>query len=242
MCFGKEIHVETESSKTSRSLWPRWILANVVSAALGLFVGIGAGGFVVPLFLKRFVSDALLLEAAPWIIPVVFGATVGASQSLLLRQQVSPWGWLWPTAIGSGVVLLKGTPYGTSSIGAGITAAVVGAAIGIAQWFILRKHGARAGWWVAVSAVGWAMWWMAFTIAHDPVSEIMEATVFRNLEKGGGSMTREGVRYLYFGLPISAALGSLVCSIVTGAALTRILCRTRHSLHAQLGGEGNGAG
>jgi hypothetical protein len=240
--------VESESSRTGRSVWPRWILGNTAGAALGLFVGIGAGGFVIPLLVKPFVPDALLLKAAPWIIPVVFGAAMGISQSLVLRQQLSPWSWLWCTAISWGVVLIKmdpflvGPTYLLGPMSAAIRATVIGAATGIVQWLTLRKHGARAGWWILVSAVGWAMWWMAFTVAPDPVSEVLEATVFRNLEKGGGSMTREGVRLWFFGLPISAALGSLVYSVVTGAALTWILGRTRHSLHAQMEGGGDGEG
>jgi hypothetical protein len=246
--LGKEIHVESEPSRTGRFSWPRWILGNTAGAALGLFVGIGAGGFVIPLFVRLFFSDALPLEAAPWIIPVVFGAAMGISQSLVLRQQVPPWGWLWCTAIGWGVVLIKmdpflvGSTYLVGPMGAGIKAAVIGAATGVVQWLILRKQSARAGWWVPASAVGWAMWWMAFTVAPDPVSEIMEATVFGNLEKGGGSMTREGVRLLFFGLPISAALGGLAYSIVTGAALTRILGHTGHFLRAPMGEEGDGEG
>jgi hypothetical protein len=92
--------------------------------------------------------------------------------------------------IGWGVVLIEmdpflvGPTYLVGPMGAGIRAAVIGAATGAVQWLILRKQGARAGWWVPASAVGWAMCWMAFTIAPDPVSEILEATVFRNLEKG----------------------------------------------------------
>lgn len=181
-----------------------------------------------------------------WILGNMASAAMGISQSLVL--QVPPWGWLWCTAIGWGVVLIEmdpflvGSTYLVGPMGAGIRAAVIGAATGAVQWLILRKQGARAGWWVPASAVGWALCWMAFTVAPDPVSGILEATVFRNLEKGGGSMTREGVRLLFFGLPISAALGGLVYSIVTGAALTRILGRARHSLHAQMGGEGSGEG
>ena len=35
--------------------------------------------------------------------------------------------------------------------------AVGGASVGIAQWLVLRRQVAKAGWWVLASTVGWAM-------------------------------------------------------------------------------------
>ena len=35
--------------------------------------------------------------------------------------------------------------------------AVVRAGVGIAQWFVLRRHVSRAGWWVLASTVGYAV-------------------------------------------------------------------------------------
>jgi hypothetical protein len=37
-----------------------------------------------------------------------------------------------------------------------VSAAMAGAVVGGAQWFVLRRHVYRAGWWVLASAVGWA--------------------------------------------------------------------------------------
>jgi hypothetical protein len=229
----KEAHVETRLSSTGRSLWLRWTLYNTVGAALGMFVGI-VGMFVVQFFcyhvLQLVVSDALLSEVMYgcfylWVVPIIFGVAMGISQSLILRQWVSLWGWLTCSALGWGVVLILVCPslLDSDPIGIGVRAAALGVATGVVRWFILRKRGAQAGWWVLASAMGWGLCWIASVIAPDTVSEILEATVFRYLEKGGGSMTREGVRLLVFGLPVSAALGGLIYGILTGAVLTWIL-------------------
>jgi hypothetical protein len=34
---------------------------------------------------------------------------------------------------------------------------VMGLAIGIAQWLLLRRRLARAGWWIAANALGWGL-------------------------------------------------------------------------------------
>ena len=35
----------------------------------------------------------------------------------------------------------------------------IGAAIGVAQWLVLRREVANAGWWILASAVAWAVSW-----------------------------------------------------------------------------------
>ncbi len=39
----------------------------------------------------------------------------------------------------------------------GITLTLFGLVLGIAQWLVLRRRVSQAGWWVAISAVGWAL-------------------------------------------------------------------------------------
>ena len=51
---------------------------------------------------------------------------------------------------------------------------LVGVGIGVAQWVVLRRHVARAGWWVAASVVGWivgriAAWFGVGIVAVDVI-------------------------------------------------------------------------
>jgi hypothetical protein len=61
-------------------------------------------------------------------------------------------GWILATAVGFGVGLIVG-----EKVGSILEAAAVGASVGTAQWFLLRRHFPGAGWWVLATTVGWVV-------------------------------------------------------------------------------------
>jgi hypothetical protein len=86
---------------------------------------------------------------------VVTGLVIGGLQWVVLRQRVPQTGW-WVLASTAGwtggwaIVNVSVRPeFGF------LTGAVLGAAMGIAQWLFLRRHFYQAGWWILVSVLGW---------------------------------------------------------------------------------------
>jgi hypothetical protein len=84
-------------------------------------------------------------------------------------------------------------------VGLGLTGAVIGLSVGIAQWLALRGPLSRAGWWLAASVAGWALGWTIIGGVEDSV----------------------GVPVLW--VYLVGALGAAAAGIVTG--LTLILMR-----------------
>ena len=109
--------------------WIQWVLASTLGWLLG---------------------NALIPEFS-------IGATIGIAQWLILRPLVSNAGW-WIVAsmagwfIG-GLNLLIITPPTIETV----TGAIFGAWIGLAQWIVLRKWVPLSGWWLAISALSWAI-------------------------------------------------------------------------------------
>lgn len=160
-------------------LWVRWVAANAISETVGLgatfaviavafssLEGSGSVGTVLLLFLLSVASGAL--EAT----------LVGLAQWWAMR----PWfpaitrrAWWLATLAGALVAYVLGyLPSTLMSLGeeasqaqaveppqamvlllaAGL-GAVAGAVLSFAQWLVLRKRVARAGWWVPANALAW---------------------------------------------------------------------------------------
>ncbi len=119
------------------------------------------------------------------------GAGVGIAQWFVLRRHVSRAGWwILASAVGFiggyiGVVALVMAVDDAvfESLGDAsslyLSFAVVGAGVGIAQWFVLRRHVSRAGWWVLASTVG-------YTVAGAGVFRAVGAGFLGGSTDGGG--------------------------------------------------------
>ena len=112
------------------TLWTQWLMVTALGWVLG--------GFLLP---------ELTL--------VVAGLVIGGLQWVVLRQRVPQTGW-WILASAAGwaggwaiVITLVPPEFGF------LTGIVLGAAMGTLQWLFLRQHFHQAGWWIAVSALGW---------------------------------------------------------------------------------------
>jgi len=106
----------------------------------------------------------LLVTALGWVLGgvllpglalVTVGLVIGVLQWVVLRQRLPGAGW-WIVASTAGwaggwaIVITQVPPeFGF------LTGAVLGAAMGITQWLFLRLHFHQAGWWIAVSTLGW---------------------------------------------------------------------------------------
>jgi hypothetical protein len=91
----------------------------------------------------------------PAIAPVTPGVGAGIMQCFVLTHRIPrAWRWILATAVG----WLAGVAMALALAGTGVFAGlVVGAATGTAQWALLRREVEWAGWWIAISALAWAI-------------------------------------------------------------------------------------
>ena len=153
--------------------WPfglSWILANTAGWGLYFVVGWAAGWLVWELYeagdyrlLASEVTRTLLTLA---IVAVCWGAILGWIQQFVLtrRSQLEGSTWLWATLIGialhatlqnvgSFVAALFAYSFSSLYIISGIAAFAAPLALGIAQWYVLRRYFARSGWWIAATTL-----------------------------------------------------------------------------------------
>jgi hypothetical protein len=137
-----------------------WVLASSVGFGVGVLVAVGMYIFEV---------YASIIDLGGMVYPavfgIVFGAPVGIAQWLVLRWDVTRAGWwvlasIVGLAVGMGVAEVVDS---ATDLGGAVVGAVVGASVGIAQWLVLRRQVARAGWWVLASSVGLAATFLALS-------------------------------------------------------------------------------
>lgn len=155
--------------------YPRWIVANALSETLGL----GLVALIVVWLMPRLETGlTLLLVLTLFAATLLEGLCVGVAQWLVLREKLAfkPWHWVGVTMLGGAVAWLIGMAAGTSfSPEAESTAATsepsrlvvlalaavmglaLGALLGGAQWFVLRRFVNRSGLWLIANALAWAV-------------------------------------------------------------------------------------
>ncbi len=151
-----------------------WTLANTA----GWFLGYGLMDYVLR-------GLGWLSNTTPMAIQgVIYTAGAGILalwQWLPLRSRVhQPIAWLALSVLGfaagwSGYRLVEAVTVrnaGEEGIaGPMLFFTVIGLAVGVAQWLMLRRALERAGWWVAANAVGWALGSLAlFAVNAGPVA------------------------------------------------------------------------
>jgi hypothetical protein len=168
---------------TEQRLALQWVTATIVGWVIGFVVCEAVKSFVATLFV-----DGL-----------VIGASVGIAQWLVLRRRFSPAGWwVLVSIIGFGVgkaigeIVVVGVP---AVVGHGLSGALIGVSVGIAQWFVLRGHVARAGWWVPANILAWTVGW----------------SIIGLVEEAGGLPTL----MVY----VVGAIGAAIAGTITGIAL-----------------------
>ena len=169
--------MKLEQSQDAWEIWIPWTFAT----SSGLFAS-----WVLVLLMVRVVSEAFGEQlrgeqvvngpVGGAVLVALLGISFGTAQWLFLRQYLSQAGWwIVATVVGFAVGvpvlawlrpwpgLLAADPHSTVSEAAGyvggwaLDGAVLGLAVGLAQWLLLRRHLPRAGWWVLATAVGWVL-------------------------------------------------------------------------------------
>jgi len=91
----------------------------------------------------------------PPIDLAVSGIVIGLLQAIILQNYISRMRqWILASAVGwtaGWAITLAAVPNDFSLL-AGV---VLGAAVGVAQWLVLRREVQWAGWWIAISTLGW---------------------------------------------------------------------------------------
>jgi hypothetical protein len=162
--------------RSSVSVWRSWVLANVVGEIIGFGAAAGAGA-AVALALDRVqgVYAFAIGSLGVVLLGVIEGSAVGQAQWLVLRSVLSgaitQRAWLIATLAGAilawGAGMAAGTAVGETSglrdnaivtaVGAIGIGVVAGALLSTAQWLVLRRVVASAGWWIPTHAAAWAI-------------------------------------------------------------------------------------
>lgn len=111
----------------------------------------------------------VLATTLGWLLGLIFfgelgiGVAVGLAQWLVLRQVIRRAGWwILASTVGWGIgwaIIVTGlvVPPNGTGLTALISGAILGIYIGLAQWIVLRRNVAQAGWWLPASIAGWMM-------------------------------------------------------------------------------------
>jgi hypothetical protein len=198
----------------SRGLWGRWTLATMAGEL---------GGFAVPTLAYALVWMAGISDRGAYPLLLLAGAMEGAilggAQWLVLRWWVPAirWqAWIGATAAGAtlawAIALLPSTIGGFDTLapsilvsGAVVLGLVFVLSLGGAQWWVLRRHLAKAGWWIIVNAFAWPVGVAIPVVAMAAIPDDVSAPVRAVVALGSGVM-----------------MGAVVGAI-TGAALVWLL-------------------
>lgn len=156
----------------SAGLWllGRWILASAVGWLAGLAVAVAL--FLAVQALVGLDSDRFLAFAAL----ACLGACVGLAQSLVIGGLLAkPRDWFWATLAGHILAMIALlVPWfrrfsGPEIVGNTALLLLVGAAVGGAQWWVLRRRFHTAGVWVPATSLGYLtfLW-----VILNPVSDL----------------------------------------------------------------------
>jgi hypothetical protein len=139
--------------------------------ALGELVGFGIPALIGASAYALRLSDSIL-NIAVIVGGMGEGIVLGLAQWFVLRRYVPRIGArAWVLATGAGALLAWVIGMGLANVGpmvwhvspslfimlASVLAVVFLLSMGGAQWLVLRRHVAHAGWWIAASALAWPL-------------------------------------------------------------------------------------
>jgi hypothetical protein len=197
-----------------RAFWLRWTVATAAGELLGFAIPALAGAAAAWLALGQVAMSFVLVLAG-----VGEGVVLGLAQWLALRWQAPSVGrraWVTATALGAAVAWALAMLLVTLrefAVLDTLTLAVLAVpcgliflcSIGGAQWWILRRYVAHAGWWILVNAIAW------------PLGVAIPVVGMALLPDRAGPISMLAV-----GIASGVCMGALVGAI-TGAAMARLL-------------------
>jgi hypothetical protein len=175
--------------KFNRGWYGRWVGANALAELLGLGTT-AVLGYLLAETLSP-ISFALLMILGGVLVE---GVLVGLLQWSVLRRLWPNLGWrAWSvaTAVGAGIAwslgMLPSTLMNMEEASSGATAPIIpdwqiyllaigmglvlGPILGLAQWWVLRRHVARALWWLPANALAWGVGMLVIFVAAGNMGE-----------------------------------------------------------------------
>ena len=194
--------------KVGWRIYLQWVLANVFGGALGF-----------PL--SDIVYDSIEAQVGGTLGQAISGAMIGAAlglaQWLIIRRGVSKTGsWVLVTTVSWGMALALYESIG-GALGRTVGGATIGAALGFAQWLVIRRRVSKSSSWVLATTVGLAMGWSLGLAIYEAATEAMYRAI--------GEAMYESVSEAIIG-----AMSGLVYGVVTGAVLLWLLQNRKQSL------------
>ncbi len=155
------------NEKPGWSFYTIWIILTSLCVPLAFFLSLGILGIII-----QFVGDFVYVDGVRHItedylfarvfVPLV-GPLTGVVQYGLLRRYLPRMGW-WVLATTGGWLLgglLIAIPtwlrWMDRSRNLELVFILMGSAIGVGQWLLLRRRLSRAGWWIGANAAGWGL-------------------------------------------------------------------------------------
>jgi hypothetical protein len=146
-----------------------WSLASLVGWAAG--IALGALLTVVGSRLLGLNED----RAGGYIVLLSVGLVCGATQSWVLRSYLpDAWRWIPATLAGCLLALVVSAAVSAARIAvtdpllSGVIFGVIGAAIGVPQWLLLRQHLRGTGLWALATAAGFLIFlWLVANPANS---------------------------------------------------------------------------
>ena len=163
-----QANMETLTANLKKPEWSfylGWIVLTAFSVPIAFFFSLIAlkivtnlvGDYVVVNGVRHITEDYL----AMYVLVPSISLLTGVLQYVLLRRYLPRMGW-WVLVTVAGWflgVLLIALPgwLDTPLNNLDLIFLVMGLAIGITQWLLLRRRLPLAGWWIAASALGWGL-------------------------------------------------------------------------------------
>ena len=161
----------TDNRKPEWYFYPGWIVLSVIS-----FLVAWAICWALISQVEKIVGDTMLVRGQTHITEdflftymyfPVLGLLTGFLQYLLLRRYLLRMGWwIATTALGWSLAFIGGsllyrasyTTLDVNSMGfVALRIVLVGGAIGLAQWLVLRQCVQHAAWWILANVLGWGI-------------------------------------------------------------------------------------
>ncbi|HEX6290148.1 MAG TPA: hypothetical protein VFZ66_13220 [Herpetosiphonaceae bacterium] len=211
-----------------RALWVRWVVAMTFGELLG---------FAIPAMVGVLAAVIGLTDQARYLPLVIAGAGEGAVLALAqwwafhrFIPELERRDWVIATALAAAfawsLALLPSSVSGLMEValpvrivGGVVLALAFVTSIGGAQWFVLRQHVARAGWWVLANAIAWpvgvAVPVVALSLLPDDASALL--------------MSSAG---LVGGLLMGTVVGALTGGVLVWLLSDRLAARSRGAFSA----------
>jgi len=166
-------------SETKQPGWP-FYLSWIVLSTIAILLAFG-GTYVVLALAVKWIGDWIVIDGErritedylfSYVFPTLIWLFSSGLQYALLRRYLTKMGW-WILASGVGWLLsvtmvINFDLVFMQKFGLNLTfwnidrkwtvfLSVMGAMIGLFQWFLLRRRFLKAGWWILASMLGWGL-------------------------------------------------------------------------------------